>query len=595
MAAHSTSFALGTGTADNGCLMRLRRAPAVDSIPRGSIFFFVLMLLATAVYVDAVDSVVAKGSVIVAIALASALAVLAGIRLNRPVRPDLWYLVAAALIVGAAGAGVWFAELGAHDVAPTPGGVQDIFFVTYYILFGGALVGVLKRSEFGNHGVLDVAIFVAAGTLLTFLVLIDPYITTTNLSALGRGVQSVSALADVCLLAIAVRLLMTLDADTPSLQLLVGAAFAWVASDVLWIWLTLIGSYTPGSSGDIGWMVSFAFCGAAALHPSMGAVSATREPRDLVIRWPLFALLAAALLAGSAVTAYGLLIGRQTNSVGTVSIASLLSLLVLARILLLLLGERRLRHEVSLRNEQLHELDRMKDGFVASVSHELRTPLTVIRGFTTTIIERWPRLSDEDKLGFMHTIDSNGKRLERLVDTVLLLSKIQAGGVVSAREPVDVAEIARDAVTELSVDVTVDIEDQAAPFVEGDPDQIYQIFINLLVNAGRYGAPPVGIEIASDDEDVTIRVCDHGDGVPPEFVPHLFDAFTQAPGGARTQGSGLGLAIVKGLVENLRGEIWYEPLRPRGACFVVKFPRLLGLPLRPQELDELADPVDRAP
>ena len=63
--------------------------------------------------------------------------------------------------------------------------------------------------------------------------------------------------------------------------------------------------------------------------------------------------------------------------------------------------------------------------------------------------------------------------------------------------------------------VTVDIGDEAAPFVEGDPDQIYQIFINLLVNAGRYGAPPVGIEIASVDADVTIRVCDHGEGVPP--------------------------------------------------------------------------------
>src|SRR4051812_17189517 len=556
--------------------MRVRRATAVDPTPLGSISFFVLMLLATAVYVDAVDSAVAKGSVIAGIALTSALAVLVGIRRNRPARRDLWYLIAAALVVGAVGAGMWFAELAAHDAAPKPGGVQDIFFIAYYILFGGALVGVLKRSEFGNHGVLDVAIFVAAGTLLTFLVLIDPYVATNDLSALGRGVQSVSALADVCLLAIAVRLLMTLDADMPALQLLVGAAFAWVASDVVWIWLTLIGSYTPGSSGDVGWMLAFAFCGAAALHPSMGAVSATREPRDIVVRWPLFALLSAALLAGSAVTAYGLLVGKQTNSVGTVAIASILSLLVLARIVLLLLGERRLRHEVSLRNERLLELDRMKDGFVASVSHELRTPLTVIRGFTTTIIERWPRLSDEDKLAFMHTIDSHGKRLERLVDTVLLLSKIQAGRVTSAREPVDVADPARDAVAELGLDVVVVVNGEATPVVEGDPDQIYQIFVNLLVNAGRYGAPPIRVQIESSDPDVTIRVSDEGDGVPAEFVPHLFDAFTQAPGATRAQGSGLGLAIVKGLVENSRGKIWYEPLRPRGACFVVQFPRLSG-------------------
>jgi len=558
--------------------MRLRWATAVDRVGRRSIFFFVSMLLATAAYVDLVDSTVAKGSLVVGIALASAIAVLAGIRINRPERRDLWYLVAAALVVGAAGNAVWFAKFAAHDAAPSPGGAQDIFFIAFYILFGGALVGVLKRSEFGNHGVLDVAIFVAAGTLLTFLVLIDPYIATNDLSALGRAVQSISALADVCLLAIAVRLLMTLDADLPSLQLLVGAAFAWVASDFVWIWLTLIGAYTPGSSGDVGWMIAFAFCGAAALHPSMGAVSATREPRDVVVRWPLFALLAAALLAGSAVTAYGLLVGRQTNSVGTVAIASVLSLLVLARIVLLLLGERRLRHEVSLRNEQLLELDRMKDGFVASVSHELRTPLTVIRGFTTTIIERWPRLSDEDKLAFMHTIDTHGRRLERLVDTVLLLSKIQAGKVTSAREPVDVADPARDAVTELGLDVVVVVTGEGTPVVEGDPDQIYQIFVNLLVNARRYGAPPVGIRIDSSDADVTIRVYDEGAGVPAEFVAHLFDAFMQAPEGPRTQGSGLGLAIVKGLVESMGGDVWYEPNRPHGACFVVKFPRVIDSP-----------------
>ena len=559
--------------------MRLRQIPALDRIPAASISFLVLMLLATAAYVNVIDSPIAKGSLMVGIALSSALAVFAGIRYHRPERSDLWYLVAAAQVVGAAGAGAWYAGLIANDVPPTPGGVQDIFFIMFYVVFGAALVGALKRSEFGNQGLLDVAIFAAGGTLLAFLVLVDPYIATSDLPVLGRTVQIISTLADVCLLAIAVRLLMAPEGETPSLQLLVAAAFAWIASDFVWIWLTLIRGYVPGSSADVGWLLAYALCGAAALHPSMAAVSATRETRAAIVRWPLFALLAAALLAGSAVTAYGLLLGEERNSVGTIAITSLLSLLVLARLAVLLRGEQRLRHEVGLRNERLLELDRMKDGFVASVSHELRTPLTAIRGFATTIIERWPRLSEEDKLTYLQTIDSQAKRLERLVDTVLLLTKIQAGRVAGTREPLDIADPARDAVDELGVDARIEVNGETAPVVEGDADQIYQIFVNLLVNARRYGAPPIRVQIESGDGNVFVRVSDEGEGVPPEFVPHLFDAFTQASaitggrGAGPAQGSGLGLAIVKGLVETFHGEIWYEPRQPRGACFVVRFPR----------------------
>ncbi|TMJ93817.1 MAG: HAMP domain-containing histidine kinase [Actinobacteria bacterium] len=552
----------------------VRIQAALRSASGVSVVFLVLMLLAVAAYVNVGDSSVAQRSLVVVISLSSLLAVLVGVVRYRPSRRDLWYFVALAQVVGAVGAGVWYAKFAAQDAPPVSGGIQDVFFLAFYVILGAALITALRRSELGNQGVVDAAIFAAGGMLLALLILVEPSIGMSDLHVLGRTVQIASAFADVCLLAIALRLLMTAQAETPSLQLLVGATLAWIASDFVRIWLTLIGDYVPGSSAAAGWLAFFALCGAAALHPSMGALSETRDPTGAIVRWPFLAVLAMALLGSTAVTGYGLLVKKQANSAATVAITAVLSLLVATRLALLLRGEERLRHELDLRNERLLELDRMKDGFVASVSHELRTPLTSIRGFTTTMTERWDQLSDEDKLAFLQTIDSQAKRLNRLVDTVLLLSRLQAGRMSSVREPLDIARPARDAVAELGLDVRIEVSGETAAVVEADPDHIYQIFVNLLVNARRYGAPPIRIRIESDDRDVIARVSDEGEGVPVEFVPHLFDNFTQAPNAERTQGSGLGLAIVKGLVETAGGEVWYERLQPRGACFVVRLRRL---------------------
>ena len=553
--------------------MLLRRVLAPESAYRTSLAFLVLMLLAVAASMNVGESSVGKASLIVAIPLFSTLAVFVGIVRFQPERRALWYAVIAAQVIGAVGAGVWHAKFAALDAPPVPGGSQDLFFLAFYLVLGAVLVSVLRRSELGNQGVLDAAIFAAGGMILTLLVLIDPYVGMSGLPELGRAVQIASALADVCLLALGLRLLMTPEAETPSLQLLVGATIAWVASDFVWIWLTLMGSYVPGSSADTGWLVFYALSGAAALHPSMRVLAAPREARPPDIRWPFLALLATALLGSTAITGYGLLLKKEVNSAGTVAITSVLSLLVVTRLALLLRGEQRLRLELDVRNERLLELDRMKDGFVASVSHDLRTPLTSIRGFTTTLTERWPQLADKDKLTFLHTIDSQAKRLNRLVDSVLLLSRIRAGRMSTVRKPLEIADTAREAVAELGLDVQVEVSGETAAVVEADPDQIHQIFVNLLVNAHRYGTPPIRIQIEKDDRYVTARVSDEGDGVPVEFVPHLFDSFTQATNARTGPGSGLGLAIVKGLVETAGGEVWYENLQPRGACFSIRLDR----------------------
>src|SRR5438445_9024586 len=140
--------------------MRLWRIQAALGSASGvSVAFLVLMLVAVAAYVNVADSSVAQGALTIGIPVSSILAIVAGIVRYRPARRDLWYLVALAQVVGAVGAGVWRARFAAHDAPPLTGGIQDVFFVAFYIIFGAALINALRRSELGNQGVVDAAIF----------------------------------------------------------------------------------------------------------------------------------------------------------------------------------------------------------------------------------------------------------------------------------------------------------------------------------------------------------------------------------------------------------------------------------------------------
>src|SRR5689334_4838691 len=174
--------------------MRLWRSQAAFPVA-----YLLLTLIAAAVYVDVDASSSVRDWLMVAIPVWSVLAVGAGISLYRPERRDVWYFIVAAQVAGAVGAGVWHAKFGVHHAAPMPGGWQDVFFLAFYVLLAAALIIVLRRSELGNQGVVDAAIFAAGGMLLVLLVLVEPNVAGSGLPTVGRAVQIASAFADVCL------------------------------------------------------------------------------------------------------------------------------------------------------------------------------------------------------------------------------------------------------------------------------------------------------------------------------------------------------------------------------------------------------------
>jgi signal transduction histidine kinase/tetratricopeptide (TPR) repeat protein len=231
-------------------------------------------------------------------------------------------------------------------------------------------------------------------------------------------------------------------------------------------------------------------------------------------------------------------------------------------------------HDVGRANEELRELDRLKDEFLSMVSHELRTPLTSVLGYASTIIRCRGSMSDDEIGSCLEIIERQGRRLLRLVENLLQVSRIESGAIRPQPRPCDVATLIREAVQGAGLVVDVNTECEPGLQAMADPDFLTEILINFLANAARHGRPPIDVEARAEGDCATITVTDAGDGVPEAFVPRLFDRFTQA--GSDTtgspSGSGLGLSIARGLARAQGGDVWYERREPSGSRVGLRLP-----------------------
>jgi signal transduction histidine kinase/ActR/RegA family two-component response regulator len=242
-----------------------------------------------------------------------------------------------------------------------------------------------------------------------------------------------------------------------------------------------------------------------------------------------------------------------------------------------------LADEADVLRAEAEAANRLKDEFLAIVSHELRTPLNAILG--------WAQLLEQGQLNAAHTaraiqtIERNAKVLAQIIDDLLDVSRIIAGRALIELQAVDLAAVIQSALDEIrpAADVAalkVTFTCQAAPDrVAGDPLRLQQVFANLLSNAVKF-TPPGGhieVQLTGRDSEAEIRVTDTGQGIAAEFLPRIFDRFTQADASStrRQGGLGLGLAIVKALVERHGGTVRAEsPGLGRGATFIVWLPAL---------------------
>ena len=219
----------------------------------------------------------------------------------------------------------------------------------------------------------------------------------------------------------------------------------------------------------------------------------------------------------------------------------------------------------------LRRLETVRRDFVANVSHELKTPLTSIAGYAETIAAESEAGSTAHR--FAGTILANAKRMHRLVEDLLDLSRIESGGWRPVPRVVDLGAVARDAwapLTDVALDRGVTFESKVPPSlsIAVDPDALRQILSNLFDNSLRHTprGGSVTIWAAPAGEGVVVEVRDTGSGIGPEHLPRIFERFYRAdPGRSRDQGgTGLGLSIVKHLVEAHDGRVDAESIPGKG-------------------------------
>ena len=232
---------------------------------------------------------------------------------------------------------------------------------------------------------------------------------------------------------------------------------------------------------------------------------------------------------------------------------------------------------------QLRQLETVRRDFVANVSHELKTPLTAIAGYAETLVTE--AAPESHAAQFAATIVAHARRMQRLVEDLLDLSRIESGGWRPEPTSIDVAGAARDAwlpfaARAQSAGVTFVVQVAAgANRMSADPDGLRQVLTNLFDNALRH-MPRGGrlvvsaAPLAGDDGGVTLAISDTGTGIPDEHLPRIFERFYRVdPGRSREQGgTGLGLAIVKHLVEAHGGRATAESVLSHGTTIRLVFP-----------------------
>lgn len=244
--------------------------------------------------------------------------------------------------------------------------------------------------------------------------------------------------------------------------------------------------------------------------------------------------------------------------------------------------------EIGLQNEKIKAVDQMKSRWFINVAHELRTPLTLIKGPVQKILNSKSLAPDQEE--DLSIVFNNTKRLVKLVNEILDLSKLEEGEMLLNKNPVNVNDFMSQIISifqSRSQQSQINIEWMPIdkPFLNIDQDKVSKIVVNLISNAIRFSEPGSSVIVKAEfDDEIKISVSDSGPGIDPEDLPHVFDRFYQTESPKNTGGTGVGLALSKEIAELHGGHLSVKSDTMKGAKFTLHLP--LSLKIDNQEIAE---------
>ncbi len=525
------------------------------------------------------------------IGLSAAVALFVGARLNLEASARApWYLFGVGMLGFVAGDSILDYYLQTGGEAPFPSAADGAYLAAYPVFFAGMFLLIRRFGGLESRfALVDATIVTCAFALAQWVFLIEPA-THTSGGTLARSFTVAYPVMDILLVAPLARLLVTPVVRTASFGLIVLAiAVQLVADDVYY------NGYATYHWLDGLWLASYVAWGAAALHPSIRRLGRGQIAPDPRLSLPQVTLLAISL----GTPAIALLIQAergQTKHLVMISVGAIvIGALVLLRIagLVRALGELRNTERaarldaeaahatLSDQNEELRELDRLKDEFVGLVTHDLRTPLTSISGYVELLQSDESGDLDDEQRHFLEIVSRNADRLLRLVNDLLFAARLQSGQLELELSEVDVAEVARDAVTAATPHadakrLTLAFEHAGATAILGDHGRLAQLLDNLVANAIKF-TPEGGhvtVRAAAEADAVVLEVTDSGIGIPEAEQERLFERFFRASTAVSQQipGTGLGLHIVRAITEAHGGRVAVTSREGHGTTFRVELP-----------------------
>lgn len=223
------------------------------------------------------------------------------------------------------------------------------------------------------------------------------------------------------------------------------------------------------------------------------------------------------------------------------------------------------------------EAEKVQSEFISSVSHELRTPLTAITGWSETMLFD-ENITGDSRRG-LEIIGREAGRLTNMVSDLLEFTRIQDGRFKLTMELVDITAELEDAIMAYSdllkkehMKLIFEIPEGEVPLINGDPERLRQVFLNILDNAAKYGTSGETIEVKlrCNTDTVSISFRDHGPGIPENELSHVKEKFYK--GSSHVRGNGIGLAVCEEIITRHGGELTIANAPGGGCCVTVKLP-----------------------